>query len=291
MTLLEFENPNATSQIQLKMRGPVFEAGIPVPLLVDSLSHVQGILDKAYLGIVNRRRMSREDRLRFYLRTPRIEHASLEADLGVIYAGAQTVLPFFGALGSSGIWEYTKSAYEFIKLVFESVKKDQKVDYQFNADRSVMSVNTGTQTQVFNGPVYNIAAMSIGHYQGLAETLDRSRVIDIRLGEGVKRDIGIALPEKDLFSFPSRIEDVLHRIECELYEFDKFDRDGRLRVGPGQTVPEGQYRFDVIGSQATTDYVEAMLEKTIRVTCLREVAENPISGNKVFRLQVISIDA
>jgi hypothetical protein len=176
MSLLNLETPNAETHIQLKMQGPVFDAGIPVPLLVESLSDVQGILDKAYLGIVNRRRMSRDDRLRFFLRTPRIEHASLEADLGVIYAGAQTVLPLIGALGPNGIWEHAKSAFEFIKIVFESVKKDQKVTYEFSADRSVMSVNTGTQTQVFNGPVYNIATMSIGHYQGLAQTLDVSRV-------------------------------------------------------------------------------------------------------------------
>ena len=291
MPLLELQDPNAETALQFKMDGPVFESGIPVPLLVDSLAHVQGIMDKAYLGLIDRRRLSSEERLRFFLRTHEVKHSSLLASLGVVYTGVQTVLPIFGTLGPNGIWEYAKSAFEFIKLVFESVKKGQHVTYEFNADRSVMQVNTGTQTQVFNGPVFNIASMSIGHYQGLAQTLDLSRVVDIKLGEGQRRDIGISLPERDLFNFPSRVEEQPHRIECELYEFDKFDKDGRLHVGLGQSIPEGQYRFDVIGSQAASDYVEAMLKKVVYVTCLREVAENPISGEKIYRLQVISVDA
>lgn len=291
MPLLELLDPNAKTSLRLDMHGPVFEAGIPIPLMIDALGHVQGVLDKAYLGLIDRRRMSKEDRLRFFLQTQRIEHGSLEADLGVIFTGAQTVLPIFGALGPNGVWEYAKSAFEFIKVVFESVKKGQQVSYVFNADGSVVQVNTGTQTHTYNAPVYNIASMSIGHYQGLAQTLDLSQVTDIRLGEGEKRDISLSLPERDLFTFPSRVEDQPHRVECEIYEFDKFDKDGRLRVGPGQTVPEGTYKFEVVGSQAAADYVAAMLKQSVKVTCLREVAENPINGEKIYRLQVISVDA
>lgn len=291
MPLLELPDPNAETTLQFKMRGPVFDDGIPIPLLVDSLGHVQGLMDKAYLGLIDRKRLSREERLRFYLKTHQIEQSSLLASLGVVYTGAQTVLPIFGALGPNGVWEYAKSAFEFIKLVFGSVKKGQTVTYEFNADHSVVQVNTGTQTQIFNGPVFNIASMSIGHYQGLAQTLDQSRVTDIRLGEGIRRDIGISLPEREMFDFPSRVEDQPHHVQCEIYEFDKIDKDGRLQVGPGQSIPHGQYRFEVIGRQAASEYVEAMLKKIVRVTCLREVAENPINGEKIYRLQVISVDA
>lgn len=291
MSMLELPDPNRKTSLKLDMRGPAFEAGIPIPLMIESLGHVQGLLDKAYLGLIDRRRMSKEDRLRFFLQTHRVEHGSLEAELGVIFTGAQAVLPVFGALGANGIWEYAKSAFEFIKIVFESVKGGQQVSYVFNADRSVVQVNNGSQTNTYNGPVYNIASMSIGHYQGLAQTLDMNQVTDIRLGEGEKRDIGLSLNERDLFIFPSRVEDQPHRIECEIYEFDKFDKDGRLRVGPGETIPEGTYKFEVVGSQAAADYVAAMLKQSVRVTCLREVAENPINGEKIYRLQVISVDA
>ncbi len=289
MSLLELQNPNAEAELRFEMQGPVFDAGIPIPLLVSSLQHVQSILDKSYLGLIGRQRLSTEDRLRFFLRTQQIKHGSLLADLGVIYTGAQTVLPVFGALGPSGIWEYTKAAFDFITLVLRASRAGQHVTYDFNANNSIVQVNTGTQTQVFNGAVFNIASMSVGHYQELAKALDMGRVTDICLGESSSRDIEISLSDRDIFGFPSRVEDQPHSIECEVYEFDKFDKDGRLRVGPGQTVPEGQYRFEVVGNQSASEYIAAMNKRAVRVVCLREVAENPISGEKIYRLQVTSV--
>lgn len=290
MPLIEIENPNAEVDLYFKMEGPAFERGIPVPVMVDALNHVQGILDKAYLGLVDRKRLSKEDRSHFFLQTQKVTRSSLFADLGVVFTGVQTVLPLFGTLGPTGIWEYTKQAYEFLKLVFEAVKNKQSVSYEWNADRSVLHVNTGTQTQIFNGPVFNIAQMSVPHYQGLAQHLEANRISDIQLGRPSHRDIGIALPERNLFDFPSRVEDQPHRLNCEIFDFNKFDNVGKLHVFAGQGIQEGDYKFEVIGRQDVSAYIEAMLRQAVLVTCLRELSENPISGDRVVRLQVINIE-
>lgn len=289
MTLLEIEDPNRPAELQFDVKGPVFEGGIPVPLLVESLTHVQGLLDKSYLGLIGRRRLSKEERHRFYLRTPGVSHASLHTDLGIIFTGAQLALPIVGFLGPSGVWEYAKQAYEFAKTVFGSVKQGQTVNYTWNADRSEIHVNTGTQTHIFNGPVYNIAALSVPHYQGLANLGEPGEVSDVRLGAGDRRDLHFRPQDRELFALPTRIEDVPYSVRCEIFEFDKIDRDGRLRVLPAQAIPPGDYRFEVVGSQPVASYIEAMLEKVARVTCLREVSENPISGERIYRLQVVAI--
>jgi hypothetical protein len=110
MSLLEVEDPNSPAGLQFDMDGPIFEVGIPVPLLVESLTHVEGLLDKSYLGLIGKRRLSKEERFRFYLQTKTVSHASLHADLGVIFTGAQLALPIIGFLGPTGIWEYAKQA-------------------------------------------------------------------------------------------------------------------------------------------------------------------------------------
>lgn len=270
------------------MEGPVFERGIPVPVIVDALGHIQGILDKAYLGLVDRKRLSKEDRSHFFLQTETVKRGSLFADLVVIFTG-QTVLPLVGTLGSTGVWEYTKQTYEFLKLVFDAVKNKQSVSYEWNADRSVVHVNTGTQTQIYNGPVYNIAQGSVSHYQGLAQLLEPNRISDIQLGRPSCRDIGITLSERNLFDFPSRVEDQSHRVNCEIFDFNKFENIGKLHVFAGQGIQEGDYKFEVIGNQDVSAYIEAMLRQAVRVTCLRELSENPISGDRIVRLQVINI--
>lgn len=290
MALLEIENPNDPVSLRFKMDGPVFKEGIPVHIMVDSLSHVQGILDKAYLGLIDKKRLTREERSKYYLLSQRVVRGSLLSDLGVIYSGIQTVLPLVGVLGPTGIWEYAKETYEFIKFVFESVKNDKQINYTWNAKNSVLHVNNGTQTQTFNGPVYNIANLSINHYQGLNSHLEESKVTELQLGRTECREIAMSLSDRGLFDFPSKIEDAIHKIKGEIFDFNKFENAGKLHVFAGQSIPEGDYRFVLIGKQDVVAYIQAMLRQAVMISCLQEVSHNPISGDKIVCLQVVSVE-
>lgn len=66
---------------------------------------------------------------------------------------------------------------------------------------------------------------------------------------------------------------------------------GTLRVFEGQLLPIKDYRFEVAGSQADSDYIEAMLRKSVRITCLREVTVDPLAQEKIVRLQVLRVAA
>lgn len=59
---------------------------------------------------------------------------------------------------------------------------------------------------------------------------------------------------------------------------------------PNKRFRKGDYRFEVICHQDVYAYIEAMLRQAVLVTCLREVSENPISGDRIVRLQVINIE-
>lgn len=290
MAVLEIQNAADAVTLRFKMDGPVFDDGIPVHIMVDALGHVQGIMDKAYLGLVDRRRITKDDRARFYLQSQQVVRSSLLTDLGVVFTGFQTVLPFFGAMGPTGVWEYAKETFTFLKLMFEAVRSKQRASYSWSGDRSVFHVNTGSQTQTFNGPVFNIAQMSIHHYQGLAQHLEVNRVTDIQLGREARREVSISLSERELLQFPSRVEEAPHRVRCEIFDFNKFDNVGKLHIFEGQTVPDGDYRFQVIGEQDQSTYIEAMLRQAVSISCLQEISENPISGDRVVRIQVIKVE-
>jgi hypothetical protein len=78
-------------------------------------------------------------------------------------------------------------------------------------------------------------------------------------------------------------------INCEIFDFNKFANTGKLIVGDGQPVPKGEYKFWVIGDQDVSEYISAMLRKHVNVTCLRELAQNPFSQERVIRLQLINV--
>lgn len=53
MAKLIIEDPHKPVELQFVMRGPVFDAGLPIPLVTKSLDSVQGILDRSYLVLAN----------------------------------------------------------------------------------------------------------------------------------------------------------------------------------------------------------------------------------------------
>lgn len=290
MALIEEENLNAEVSIHLKADGPAFVDGIPLHLLTKTLSEFQTILDKTYLGLSGKRRLTKEDRSHFYVLSPGIKHASIEADLGIILTGVQTGFPFFSGLGPKGIWEYTKQTYEFLKQIYEAMHEKKQPTYSWSGDNSQFTVNTGTQKNVYNGPVFNIGKMSVPHYHALSKPVQEKSITSYRFGDSSIGSVMLGAKEADLFSIPSLVEDVPIKFRVEIFDFNKFENLGKLHVGEGESVNQGDYRFEVIGKQDVSIYIEAMLRKQVTVTCLREISPNPFSPEKIICFQVISVE-
>ncbi|OIQ84474.1 hypothetical protein GALL_336970 [mine drainage metagenome] len=290
MPLIESENLNTPISVHFKMDGPAFTDGIPLHLLTSSLSDLQSILDKTYLGLTQRKRLSRDDRSHYYLLSKDIKHGSAETDLGVVLTGIQTAFPFFSALGPTGLWEYAKQSFHFLKFVYSAMKLGDQPTYSWSGDNSQFYVNTGTQTNTYDAPVYNIGQMSVNNYISLAKPIEEKVVDYVAFGDSAIGTIKLDAANADVFSLPSQIETTPLKLKCEIFDFNKFENIGKLYVPPGEAAKEGDYRFQVIGDQSTTQYIEAMLRKQVAVNCLREIAPNPFSPEKIVRFQVISVE-
>ncbi len=292
MSLIELANPQAPVTLDFFMDGPAFENGIPVHIMVNGIGGAQSLLDRAYLGLAGRRRFTSEERTHFFLVSKGVNQGSLDTVFDIILTGVQTSFPVLGALGPAGIWEYAKQAYELLKIAYDAVAKDEQPRFEWNADKSVVQVNTGNQTNIYNAPVYNIAQLSQTTYVDVSRMIDRRDVDHFRISEK-KSKIGIELAANDarIFLATIKIEEMPIEIECEIFDFNKFDDTGKVKVGKGQPLPENNYRFEVIGAQNDRPYIEAMLKQTVKLKCLKETSTDPLSGEKVVGLQVISIAA
>ncbi|MCX7155566.1 MAG: hypothetical protein NTW45_03875 [Rhodocyclales bacterium] len=290
MSLIELENPNSPISVHFKMDGPGFIEGIPLHLLTSGLSDFQSLLDKTYLGLTQRKRLSRDDRSRYYLLSKDITHGSAETDLGIVLTGIQTAFPFFSALGPTGLWEYAKQTFDFLTFVYSAMKAGNQPTYSWSGDNSQFQVNTGTQSNIYNAPVLNIGQMSVNNYQSLVRPIEDKVVDLVAFGD---TDIGAIVLDAsiaEIFSLPSQIETTPLRLRCEIFDFNKFENVGKLHVYSGEPAKEGDYRFEVIGDQDVTLFIEAMLRKQVTVNCLREIAPNPFSPETIVRFQVISVE-
>lgn len=289
MAQIEIENPHKPVELEFVMNGPVFNNGLPIPLTTKSLDSIQGILDRSYLVLANKQRMSAQERSLFYLRSQGIQRGSLISTLGLVFTATQPALPIISNLGPTGVWEYAKQAFEFLKIIFEAKKRGEPITVTQSGDGSTVNVNTASQSFTFNGPVYHIANSSLPHYEFLSNQLGQQKVTDIRLGAGKRRDIALTVEDCDLFDLPSRIEEQQHGIDCEIFEFDKYDGTGRASIFDGQSIPKGEYRFSVVGHQDLNEYIEAMLRRHVNVTCFEEIVDHPLIGRKIAALQVLNV--
>lgn len=289
MSLIELDDPQREVKIELYMDGAAFERGIPVHLLLQGFETTQTILDRAYLGLAGRSRFTAEERQRFFLLSKGVKHSSLDSWMDIVLTGVQTSFPVLGALGPAGIWEYSKQAYELLKFAYAAVKKGDQPTYQ-NTGNGNLEVNNGTQTNIYNGPVYNIARASQRVYVDMAKNVISGSINSFSLtADRSNSGILIAQNEAAFFDIPSTIDQQPIEIECEIFDFNKFEDSGKLRVFDGQVLPVKDYRFSVVGNQADSDYIEAMLRQSVKVVCLREVIVDPLAQEKIVRLQVLKV--
>lgn len=289
MSLIELADPQRSVQIELYMDGAAFERGIPVHLLTQGFETSQTILDRAYLGLAGRTRLTAEERQRFYLLSKGVKHSSLDSVMDLVLSGVQISFPILGTLGPAGIWEYAKQAYELLKFAYEAVQRGDQPTYQHNGDGN-LEVNNGSQVNIFNGPVYNIAKASQKVYVDMAKNVTAGLINSYSLRD-TRSDSGIRIASNEaaFFDIPSIVDTQPIELECEIFDFNKFEDSGKLRVFDGQALPSKDYRFSVVGNQADSDYIEAMLRQSVKIVCLREVMVDPLAQEKVVRLQVLRV--
>lgn len=132
--------------------------------------------------------------------------------------------------------------------------------------------------------------MSVSTYQSLTKPIEEKSVDFVEFGDSKTGEIKLTPAVADIFSLPSQIETIPLNLKCEIFDFNKFDNAGKLYVYPGEAVKEGDYKFQVIGDQDVSLFIEAMLRRQVTVNCLREIAPNPFSPEKITRFQLISIE-
>lgn len=178
-----------------------------------------------------------------------------------------------------------------MKFIFEEKKKGGDVTITQSGNDSTLVVNTGTQTFNISNSILQIANGSLTHYEHLATSLSEHKVHAISLGKANLPEIKLTKSDSDLFVLPSKISLEPISIDCEIYEFDKYSNKGRLKVFDRAAIPRDEYKFVVVGNQNNLDYIEAMLEKRVNVTCLEEVVDHPLRGSVVAALQVMTVSA
>lgn len=277
---------------EFKIDGPALRNGVPIHIAVSALDNFQAVVDKSYLVFSGSKHMTARDREVFSLLASNFEKGSLLTQFEIILSGVQIALPFASSFGPQNLWDYTKDSFSFLKLVCGAVQKGEKPTYEFNNDGDA-TVQIGDTHHHYHGHVIQIGKLALHNYQNLAGMIDPKKLDHISANPVLQEtpDIYIGPNDKNMFDVPRRIEKETVELRCEIYDFNKYKNSGKLSVAvTGEPVPEGEYNFEIFGSQDNVEYIYSMLKPQVELHCLIEMESNPFGEDKVYKLHVTGVN-
>ncbi|WP_283132288.1 fructose 1,6-bisphosphatase [Enterovibrio norvegicus] len=278
-------------EMQFKIDGPKLTEGVPLHTAVAALDHFQKIVDKSYMGITGVRKITAKEREKYFLQTTEIRHGSLLTTFDIMLQGVQLGLPLISAYGPQNIWDATKDTFGFLKTVCTAVQEGKTPSYEFNNEGDA-TVRIGDEVHHYNGTVIQIGKLSLNNFQDLAHMAGVGKLEEISAGKsGVEaKDLFIGANDSKMFDVPTKLEQEIRSVKCEVFDFNKYKNSGKLSVSEiGQYIPTGEFNFSIFGNQDNVDYIYSMLKPEVELNCLIELAISPFGGEEIHKLHVTGI--
>lgn len=280
--------------LYFKMTGKAFEEGYRLDKTVAGLNGLQHLMDGVYKGITNKGRLSKQDREVYKVVVSEVKHGSLIVDLGAFYSGMQHVLPFVYSTDPEHLWEYTKSAISFLCEIYRKSHEGKSIVIE-QGDECVSVVIQGdsNETHIYNAPVFQIGTQIISGLRELDDSLDDDEVSGIYLGANYEKNsaLNLSSTEKGIFHAPVTLDKDPKIIRCDIFDFNKYDKIGKLMVQKDQSIPEGRYKFKVIGRQGIEDFILSMAETQVEINCIVEYEHDPLLQTKIGTVLIVDIAA
>lgn len=277
-----------------RMNGAAFDDGYRLDKMVSGLHGTQQILEGVYKGVTGKSRLSKSDREHYKLIAQNVEHGSLLVTLGALFSGVQQTLPFLPSLSPEDMWGYTKASAAFLYNIYKAAHEGKSVSInQGEESTSVITQGDENTVQIYTGPVFQIGTQIITGLRTLDDTLEENSVEEIFLGSKLEKDpaIKMSFEEKGLYYPPISIDEEPKTINCDIFDFNKYERVGRLKVLGSQKIPEGNYKFRVVGRQEVESYILSMTEREVEVHCMVEYENDPLRESRISTLLIIDVAA
>lgn len=280
-------------ELQFKLDGPILDNGVPLHLTASALNNFQSIVDKTFLVATKSKRISAKDREKFYLNATEFRRGSFLTYFEIALQAAQFGLPLVSTIGPQNIWDYTTETFDFLKLVVKATKNGDKPQYHFENNGDV-KVQVGDTHHHYHGQVFQIAQLSLPSYRNLTDLLHDNKITEISAGirDSQQSDIYLDVANKNIFELPTKLEQEVIEIRCEIFDFNKYKNIGKLFIASdGQVLAKGEYSFTVFGNQNNVDYIYSMLKHEVELHCLIEWEQSPFGDDKVYKIHITGVSS
>ncbi len=280
--------------LYLKMNGAAFDDGYRLDKMIAGLSGTQQVVEGVYKGVTGKSRLSKKDREQYKVVAYEIENRCLFVTFGAIFSGIQQSMPFIASTSPDQMWEYTKAAAQYLHEIFTAAHSGESISIEHSPEAvAVMHKGENNQTNIYQGPVQIIGTQVITGLRSLDDALEEGQVSKIELGAKYDKEPAIVMPfeEKGLYYPPTTVDKEPRTLRCDIYDFNKYEKEGRLNVAHGEGVPTGKYKFRVVGRQEVEEFILSMTETEVEVHCLVEYEHDPLKETTIGALLIVDVAA
>lgn len=283
--------------ISFKLEGKSFDNGYDFYDTLISLNHFQDILDKAYLTIVNKDRMSKADRTVFKIRATSFRQGSFITDL-LLFTGAaiQITYPILNTYYPSLLLDVTKQGFEYLKTVLKANKEGKNTSIEYDGEGDVMvlriegdvnaPINIGRNAFMFAGKSYN----SIKDLSSLIDG-ENIRNIDIYDKTEKRNIINMGIKEKEIFNVEPRLDETPINIVGKIFRIDIKAKNGKMLIidSDDKSLINCEINFEIMDEEDIKKCC-SVIDKDTKFSVLKKWQYDPIAlceqvkSLKIFRI-------
>ena len=289
----------SNTDLKFKISGSAFNEknGYDLYLLAKGLDNFNSLLEKSYLTISNKHRMSIQDRKIMKVKAFDIRHGSFVADLTIsLLHTVPAFLPIVTSQSPSSIWNLTKDGITYLKAVLsENAKGGSFVTDIENESGEVNVYNN-------NGDVIikNVHPDTFSYVEKAERNIEAiTRLINPSVGfDGIhvtehannKKEISLKVEDKMLFEQKTKLDKEPITFYGEMFHVDGDDFKGKVRVHEGTDgVDSGEYNFDFLIEDR--ELLRESFLQVRQITALKETEFNPVTlKKKIIRLRIIETE-
>jgi hypothetical protein len=280
-------------ELTLKMTGKEFDDGYNLFYLSKGISNLNNLIDKSYLTIEDKKKMTDRDREMLQVKAYNIRPGSFKADLLIQLATVGgSLLPLVSSMTPNDIWKLITESFTFLNIILSGNSKGETFSLQ-TAENSLINLVNGDGNTIINvhPDVLHMVRKSERNFEGLTRLISPQKGVEnISIFEKANSEKGlfIGVEEKMNFENKRRLDPNPITFDGMIVKVDGEGFNGRLKVVNGnEDISEGEYQFEFLIKE-NTDKLRNSFMNVKKVHALKETVLNTSTlEQKIYKLKII----
>lgn len=265
---------------------------IPLWSLAEALKEFHHIVDKAYISMSGKDKLTKTERKIYKILATNIKKGSTVIDLLIVLPILMQVTFNWYSTGLTvkELWDLVTNSFKLLKIIAEvkqqgkrTIITTHKSPFTFNI------INHGDNVNISIGDILNkVTLKNEPHIKNLAKVVDEENISYISVLDQKEKGIILTSRENKLFNPETFIDKSPFEFKGKIFKLDIESRKGRLRVLEGDYRGE-EYSFQIIGRQNMEVYVDALKEPYSIIIALKEMIRHASGIETLQGFQLINI--